>query len=495
MPPFGHNRCLCFPTDLFILDPYSKQPALAHLPRKTSVHPVCDLSVKLIFSLLSSNCYALNNLLTLSLGYSVLPTALDDYTAMIAIGANPSRSHDGVKVLNLDRAKFPETRYLSLTSPIFMSDAPHDWISYVECALQGVRRQFSGDIDETKLNGLVLVVQGTVPPAAGLSSSSALVVAAALAFCWSVGKGDIRKVTLAALCVECERLVGTAGGGMDQTVSCLAEPRKALLIDFEPGLKAMAVPLPPGIVIVVADSEVASEKAVSATTQFNRRVVECQLATWMLAKSAGFENWSSFETLHQLELSFGALGELLHHLPAGQVPVCKLQRSLSVGDFFPPFPDRYSEVAERVLANTMSFNLRDRAIHVLNEKDRVQRFAALCLSAGTTTSCAQSLGALMNQSHSSCRDLYECSCPELDELVAICQTAPGCLGARLTGAGWGGMCVALCDEGAVEDFMTNVKEKFYKQRGKGDDGEKSPLMFVTRAGGGAGVVWEGKLGE
>jgi|EP00624_Nannochloropsis_granulata_P006887 N-acetylgalactosamine kinase len=421
--------------------------------------------------------------------------ALEDYTAMIAVGMGPSPSHNGVKVLNLDEAKFPETRVLSLMSSTYRSDAPHDWIRYVECALQGVRREFSGTIDETKLNGLVLVVHGTVPPAAGLSSSSALVVAAALAFCWSVGKGDIRKATLAALCVECERSVGTAGGGMDQTVSCLAEPGKALLIEFEPGLKATTVPLPQGIVVVVADCGVTSEKAVSATTHFNRRVVECQLATWVLAKSAGLEDWSSCETLHQLEQYFGALGALVHHLPAGQVPVRKLQRSMSVGDFFPPFPDKHSEVAELVVANTTSFNLRDRAVHVLNEADRVQRFAALCHSAAATISCAQSLGVLMNESHTSCMNLYECSCPELDELVAVCQAAPGCFGARLTGAGWGGMCVALCDEGAVDAFMADVKEKFYKQREKDDDGGESPLMFVTRPGGGAGVVLEGEMGE
>lgn len=414
---------------------------------------------------------------------------------MIAIGKHPTPSHNGVKVLNLDQVKFPEIRILSLTSPTLSSDAPHDWIRYVECALQGVRRQYSGIIDEQTLNGLVLVVHGTVPPAAGLSSSSALVVAAALAFCCATGKGNIRKETLAALCVECERLVGTAGGGMDQTVSCLAEPAKALYVEFEPRLKATAVPLPPGVVVVVADCGVTSEKAVSATTHFNKRVVECQLATWVLAMHTDVDDWSSCETLHQLEQWFGApLGELLHYLPAGEVPVAKLQKSMSSGEFFPPFPETYSKVAELVVANSTSFNVRDRTLHVLNEADRVEKFATLCRTEATTASCARSLGVLMNNSHASCRDLYECSCPELDELVAICQTAPGCFGARLTGAGWGGMCVALCEEEKVDGFMADVNERYYKQSGKSDDGE-GPIMFVARPGGGAGVVWEGELGK
>jgi len=494
VPPFGFGReegCLQFPLfALFVLGPYSAQLVLPLLSPTTPhcSHPAHGIAA-------NNDPFSPTPCPNHPLGYPVLPMALKDQTIMVAIGQHPSSSHDGVKVLNLDRAKFAESRILSLTSPALTSDAPHDWIRYADCALQGVRRQFSGVIDEKKLNGLVLVVHGTVPPAAGLSSSSALVVAAALAFCWAVGKGDIRKGTLAALCVECERLVGTAGGGMDHTVSCLAEPGKALMIEFEPRLKATAVPLPPGVVVVVADCGVKSEKAVSAITHFNKRVVECQLATWVLAMHVDMDDWSSCETLHELVQRYGGpLGEMLHFLPHGEVPIGKLQNKLSGRDFFPTFPGRYKEAAELVVANNTSFNVRDRAYHVLNEADRVQRFAMLCLTEAATASCARSLGLLMNSSHVSCRDLYECSCPELDALVAVCQTAPGCFGARLTGAGWGGMCVALCDEGAVDEFMADVKERFYKQSGKIDDGEV-PIMFVTRPGGGAGVVWEGEMGK
>lgn len=62
------------------------------------------------------------------------------------------------------------------------------------------------------------------------------------------------------------------------------------------------------------------------------------------------------------------------------------------------------------------------------------------------------LGALMMASHASCRDLYQCSCDDLEALVS-CASAAGALGARLTGAGWGGCIVALVGKDKVEEFV------------------------------------------
>ena len=92
--------------------------------------------------------------------------------------------------------------------------------------------------------------------------------------------------------------------------------------------------------------------------------------------------------------------------------------------------------------------LQRRARHVVTENARVLQ-AVDC-------SNAAAFGALMNQSHASLRDDYEVSTPDLDSLVALLQAQPGVFGARLTGAGFGGACVALCEAGALPGVATAV---------------------------------------
>lgn len=186
-------------------------------------------------------------------GYSVLPMALEQCVT-IAVGKSGMRCCGGegtIVVRNLNQGRYPGTHVLPLlavddhtgesTEPTSM-----EWVDYVRCALRGVCAyvQSVGRFPpEQALDGLCLVVHGTVPPAAGLSSSSALVVASALAFLWASGI-SVAPVDLATLCIDCEQIIGTAGGGMDQSASILAQAGQALYIDFSPALAVTPVPLP-----------------------------------------------------------------------------------------------------------------------------------------------------------------------------------------------------------------------------------------------------------
>jgi galactokinase len=107
--------------------------------------------------------------------------------------------------------------------------------------------------------------------------------------------------------------------------------------------------------------------------------------------------------------------------------------------------------------DTLAETLRRRARHVVTENQRVLR-----AKAGVT---ASEFGQLMNASHASLRDDYEVSIPELDILVALLQAQQGVYGARLTGAGFGGACVSLCELG----LATAIAEKVlaaYNQDGR-----------------------------
>lgn len=89
----------------------------------------------------------------------------------------------------------------------------------------------------------------------------------------------------------------------------------------------------------------------------------------------------------------------------------------------------------------------------------------------------------MNASQNSCATLYECSCPELDELTQIARDA-GAYGSRLTGAGWGGCSISLVDESDVEGFIQRVKARYAPYKGLSDDDLKEAI-FATRPGSGA----------
>lgn len=94
--------------------------------------------------------------------------------------------------------------------------------------------------------------------------------------------------------------------------------------------------------------------------------------------------------------------------------------------------------ARLVLDAFGEFKLHDRAAHVYAEAARVPQFASVCREGGLTDAAKiAALGELMDASHASCRDLYQCSLPELDLVVQLAKRH-GAIGARLTGAGWGG---------------------------------------------------------
>ncbi|XP_078386399.1 N-acetylgalactosamine kinase isoform X3 [Cetorhinus maximus] len=290
------------------------------------------------------------------------------------------------------------------------------------------------------------------------------------------------QVELAEICAKCERYIGTEGGGMDQSISFLAERGTAKLIEFSP-LRATNVKLPRGAVFVIANSCREMNKA--ATAHFNIRVVECRLATKILAKAKGLE-WQKLLKLGDLQTELGVsletmistVEQILHPEPYSREEVCQ---HLGISQ-----EELCSSILSQNTQDVTSFKLYQRAKHVYSEARRVLQFKTVCDE--TPANALQLLGELMNQSHVSCRDMYECSCPELDQLVDICMQS-GAVGSRLTGAGWGGCTVSMVPTNKLDSFLTKVQEVYYKadvQRAA----LQTPSLFATQPGGGAAVYHE-----
>ncbi len=102
-----------------------------------------------------------------------------------------------------------------------------------------------------------------------------------------------------------------------------------------------------------------------------------------------------------------------------------------------------------------------RCKHVVDELVRVEAGIAALRQGDLRT-----FGQQVNGSHPSLRDLYEVSCPELDLLVETAQATPGCLGARITGAGFGGCTANLVETDRVDAFLAQVGDAFASRFGR-----------------------------
>jgi galactokinase len=118
-----------------------------------------------------------------------------------------------------------------------------------------------------------------------------------------------------------------------------------------------------------------------------------------------------------------------------------------------------------------------RARHVVEEIERTRR-AIPYLEQGNI----EAFGRLMNACHASLRDLYEVSIPELDSMVQIAQSLPGCLGARLTGGGFGGCTVNLVALDQAEAFARSLGPEYERSTGL------HPEIYICQASRGAGLL-------
>jgi N-acetylgalactosamine kinase len=238
-------------------------------------------------------------------GYSVLPMALQTQDVVIAVALDDSGA-GGVKVTNAapgwDAGELP----LDPGARVEF-EAGVKWWQYVQCGYKGAFEFAASKGRPAAPKPLRLTVDGRVPPGAGVSSSSALVVASFLAVAQALGIVAATRMTKAELgeaTRACELHIGTMSGGMDQAASAMGTAGAASRIDFEP-LKATPVRLPAGAAFVVSNCMEPSPKAVDAEKRYNKRVTEGKLGAKLVAKGEGLPGWAAVATFRGLQEALG----------------------------------------------------------------------------------------------------------------------------------------------------------------------------------------------
>jgi galactokinase len=296
------------------------------------------------------------------------------------------------------------------------------WLDYLEGVAWALEQ---GGV---RLKGADLMIESDVPLGAGLSSSAALEVSVGLALA-SVSGREVEKATLALIGQRAEHeYVGTQCGIMDQLVAALGQEGHALLIDCR-SLQAKPVPIDTTRVsIVICDSEVKHELS---SSEYNTRRAECERGVELLREA---------------------------------MPGIRALRDVSLEDF-----ERHQE--------RLPETVRKRCRHVITENERTLR-AAEALGSDDL----EEMGRLMRLSHISLRDDYEVSCAELDLLVEIAGNFQGCLGARMTGGGFGGSTVNLVSRDALPRFQELISKEYPRVT------NITPHIYVSEAGAGAKEV-------
>jgi len=365
------------------------------------------------------------------------------------------------------------------------------WENYIKAACFYLQNSH-----QKSLKGMDVAVRGNIPLAAGLSSSSALVVGATEALD-HINQLNLSKATRITMTGEAEWYVGTRGGAGDQAAMICGKRNFITHLQFFP-IRVEMVPLPSAVSVVACNSMVTAEKSAGAKDIFNERVATYEIAFMLLSQM-----YSRFENVHHLRdwntenlnIELAELYRMLKSLPI----------SLTRAQIFNRLPDHHDRLITLFSTHrepTNGYQIRAVCLFGLSECARSE-LAGKLLKAGNVTE----FGELMCISHDGDRMAihdenlhphpfqkdfgddyfasliagaqsgariaklthqpggYDCSTEEMDLLVDIACAQEGVYGAGLTGAGLGGMVLVLVEKGHVASLLKTLKEKYYQPKG------------------------------
>ena len=366
--------------------------------------------------------------------------------------------------------------------------SPH-WSNYVKGAVFFTCL----NCGEPALRGFDFLVDSSIPAGGGASSSSALVVLASAAL-RDVNKLPYAPMELAREASKAEWYVGTRGGAMDHITICLAKRDHAVLISYS-DQQARHVALPGKQFRWITFFSQAADKGRDVMIEYNERaalsriVIPALIEGWKAKHPERYDKWLS--AIRSLEMGVpGALDEI-------EILLQELPPTLTLAELGIDYPESFAAcarsfpmlVAER---SERPLQLQARALHHIGEVRRVKTSAKFLANLSNppggndveqeVDAAMRSLGALLDQSHASLRDLYQVSTPEVEGLMEIIRTSPGVYGAHLMGGGFGGNVLALVTHENVDSLIERVQAQYYEPQDRQGIDEGSVMISTPGEG-------------
>jgi len=442
------------------------------------------------------------------------------------------RTDDRVRLFNTDPAHYPAREFsigdlvadlpwddwLSLVNSDKVNEMVRttggDWSQYFKASILRLQKKFP----HLRLRGMDLLVTGNIPPAAGLSSSSSLVVAAAESTI-AVNQLDVFPAQFVDLCGEGEWFVGTRGGSADHAAVKLGRRGKVIQVAFFDFAVKQALEFPDDYVMVVGDSGIRARKSGGARDQFNHRIACYRLGLRLIRRYhpqfAPLLQHLRDVNVRTLRVPLTWIYRILLHLPE-QATRAELRELLEGEDLDPLFATHQPpENGLYPIRGVVLFGLAEcergracadflkagrmaeigRMMKVSHDGDRVVAWTAdgqskpyhaptgnnylLGLMADLESGDPERVERAQLTWQPGC---YSCSLPAIDRMVDLANATEGMAGAQLAGAGLGGCMMVLARRDAVPILSERLRQ------GYSEPGGQPPAILVCRPVAGSGLL-------
>jgi len=444
-------------------------------------------------------------------GY-VNPMAIDREVVLVA----SPRQDDVVRLVNLRRREFPDRAFrmsellghFNWDDWLSYVDSPQvrqlvretagDWSNYAKAALLRLQQQYH----EVRVRGMDCAVTGDIPVAAGLSSSSAVLVAVAHAAV-AINDFDLAPQQFVDLCGEGEWFVGSRGGSADHAAIRFGRRGSVAHVRFFPFEVEQIVELPPEVVVIIANSQIRAAKSASARDQFNQRVATYRVGVRLLREYhrayAPMIEYLRDVSTERLGLKVSQIYEMIRRLPT-RMTRQRIAHSLSEDEakgldrLWSSHADPGVYCVRRValfgiaechrsrmcvdLLREGDLRTFGRLMRVSHDGDRVCRFDAQGEPSPYDSEASDEYlnGLIEDLASEDPRRVaaaqlhlqpggYSCSLPELDRMVDAVSNLPGVYGAQLSGAGLGGCIMILAEASAADRVAKTLRKTYYRPGG------------------------------